>query len=81
MADVPCPAPADIAVPDLLDAIPHPIAVVDRELQVVARNRRREPLTGLGQDEARGLYVDFVLRSIIGGRGLTPETGVRGGRS
>ena len=81
MADVPCPAPADIAVPDLLDAIPHPIAVVDRELQVVAKNRRREPLTGLGQDKARGLYVDFVLRSIIGGRGLTPETGVRGGRS
>ncbi len=81
MADVPCPTPADIAVPDLLDAIPHPIAVVDRELQVVARYRRREPLTGLDQDEARGLYVDFVLRSIIGGRGLTPETGVRGGRS
>jgi DNA-binding NtrC family response regulator len=43
--------------------------VVDRELRVVAVNRRLEPLTGLGQDEARGLYVDFVLRSSIGGRG------------
>ena len=69
MAEAPCPAPVDIAVPDLLDAIPHPIVVVDRELRVVAVNRRLEPLTGLGQDEARGLYVDFVLRSSIGGRG------------
>ncbi len=69
MADAPCPAPVDIAVPELLDAIPHPIVVVDRELRVVAVNRRLEPLTGLGQDEARGLYVDFVLRSSIGGRG------------
>ena len=69
MADAPCPDPADIAVPDLLDAIPHPIVVVDRELRVVAMNRRLEALTGLGQDEARGLYVDFVLRSSIGGRG------------
>jgi DNA-binding NtrC family response regulator len=69
MAEAPCPAPVDIAVPELLDAIPHPIVVVDRELRVVAVNRRLEPLTGLGQDEARGLYVDFVLRSSIGGRG------------
>ena len=69
MADAHLPVPADIAVPDLLDAIPHPIVVVDRELRVVAMNRRLEALTGLGQDEARGLYVDFVLRSSIGGRG------------
>lgn len=62
MADAHLPVPADIAVPDLLDAIPHPIVVVDRELRVVAMNRRLEALTGLGQDEARGLYVDFVLR-------------------
>ena len=69
MADAHLPVPADIAVPDLLDAIPHPIVVVDRELRVVAMTRRLEALTGLGQDEARGLYVDFVLRSSIGGRG------------
>ena len=69
MADAHLPVPADIAVPDLLDAIPHPIVVVDRELRVVAMNRRLEALTGLGQDEARGLYVEFVLRSSIGGRG------------
>ena len=59
----------DTSVPDLLDAIPHPIVVIDRELRVVAVNSRLEALTGLGQDEASGLYVDFVLRSSIGGRG------------
>ena len=59
----------DTTVPDLLDAIPHPIVVIDRELRVVAVNSRLEALTGLGQDEASGLYVDFVLRSSIGGRG------------
>ncbi|MBP7926601.1 MAG: sigma 54-interacting transcriptional regulator [Desulfobulbus sp.] len=59
----------DTTVPDLLDAIPHPLVVIDRELRVVAVNSRLEALTGLGQDEASGLYVDFVLRSSIGGRG------------
>ena len=59
----------DTTVPDLLDAIPHPLVVIDRELRVVAVNSRLEALTGLGQDEASGLYVEFVLRSSIGGRG------------
>ena len=59
----------DTTVPDLLDAIPHPVVVIDRELRVVAVNSRLEALTGLGQDEASGLYVEFVLRSSIGGRG------------
>ena len=59
----------DTTVPDLLDAIPHPIVVSDRELRVVAVNSRLEALTGRGQDEASGLYVEFVLRASIGGRG------------
>jgi PAS domain-containing protein len=71
MADAPRPAPADIAVPDLLDAILHPIAVVDGALREVALNRRPEPLTGLGRDEARGLHADLVLRSSLGGRSRT----------
>ena len=60
---------ADIVVPDLLDAILYSIVVLDRVLRVVAVSGRLETLTGLGQDEARGLYRDFALRSGIGGRG------------
>ena len=58
-----------LAVHDLLDAIPHGIAVVDRELRIVAVNSQIEALTGLALAEVRGVYVDFVLRSSIGSRG------------
>ena len=37
----------EVAVGSLLDAIPHAIAVVDRELRVVAINEFLEALTGL----------------------------------
>ena len=60
-----------LAIHDLLDAIPHGIAVVDRELRIVAVNSHIEALTGLSLAEVRGVYVDFVLRSSIGGRGRT----------
>ena len=60
-----------LAIHDLLDAIPHGIAVVDRELRIVAVNSHIEALTGLALAEVRGVYVDFVLRSSIGGRGRT----------
>ncbi len=58
-----------LAVHHLLDAIPHGIAVVDRELRVLVVNSQLEALTGLAQADARGVLVDFVLRSSIGGRG------------
>ena len=58
-----------LALHDLLDAIPHGIAVVDRELRIVVVNSRLEALTGLALADIRGVYVDFVLRSSIGGRG------------
>ncbi|MDX9835647.1 MAG: sigma 54-interacting transcriptional regulator [Desulfobulbus sp.] len=72
---------ADIVLPDLLDAIPHPVVVVDRNLRVVAVNSRLEALTGLGQDDACGLYVDSVLRSSIGGRGRIFREVLESGRA
>ena len=52
-----------LALHDLLDAIPHGIAVVDRELRIAEVNSRLEALTGLALADIRGVYVDFVLRS------------------
>jgi PAS domain S-box-containing protein len=61
----------EVAVGSLLDAIPHAIAVVDRELRVVVINEFLEALTGLSLADVRGVYIDFVLRSNIGQRGRT----------
>jgi PAS domain S-box-containing protein len=60
-----------VAVGSLLDAIPHAIAVVDRELRVVVINEFLEALTGLSLSDVRGVYIDFVLRSNIAQRGRT----------
>ena len=43
---------SDDTVASLLDAIPHGIAVVDRECRIVAINRMLETLTGVTTAEA-----------------------------
>ena len=60
-----------VAFPTLLDAIPHGIAVVDRDCKIVAINQTLEALTGVVMADVRGVYVDFVLRSNIARRGRT----------
>ncbi|MGD9949571.1 MAG: sigma-54 interaction domain-containing protein [Desulfobulbus sp.] len=61
----------EVATSSVLDAIPHAIAVVDRDLRVVAINEFLEALTGLSLTDVRGIYIDFVLRSNIAQRGRT----------
>jgi len=61
----------DIAITHLKDAIPHGIAVIDRELKIVAINQFLEALTGVVRADAIGVYVDFILRSNIAQRGRT----------
>ena len=61
----------DLAVTNLLDAIPHGIVVIDRDLKIVAINEFLEALTGVVRADAIGVYVDFVLRSNIAQRGRT----------
>ena len=60
-----------VAVGNLLDSIPHGIAVIDRELKIVLINEFLEALTGLALADVKGVYVDFVLRSNIAQRGRT----------
>ena len=61
----------DMAATNLLDSIPHGIAVIDRDLKIVAINEFLEALTGVVRAEVTGVYVDFVLRSNIARRGRT----------
>ncbi|MGE4558997.1 MAG: sigma-54 interaction domain-containing protein [Desulfobulbus sp.] len=71
MSDDFCERFPDVMVSSVLDAIPHAIAVVDRDLRVVAINEFLEALTGLSLSDVRGVYIDFVLRSNIAQRGRT----------
>jgi len=61
----------EITITTLLNGIPHAIAVIDRDLKIVVINEFLEALTGLALTDVKGLYVDFVLRSNIAGRGRT----------
>jgi PAS domain S-box-containing protein len=61
----------DIAATNLLDSIPHGIAVIDLDLKIVAINEFLEALTGVIRADVTGVYVDFVLRSNIAQRGRT----------
>lgn len=59
----------DLAVHNLLDSIPHGIAVVDRDLKIVVINEFFEALTGLALTDIQGIPVDLVLRSHLADRG------------
>lgn len=56
----------DLSAGNLLDAIPHGIAIVDRELRLVAMNQQLEDQTGYSLLEAKGFNVDFILQSSLG---------------
>jgi PAS domain S-box-containing protein len=48
---------------EILNSVPHGIALLDQDLQIVEINRFLEALTGYSGEEVRGIYFDYVLRS------------------
>jgi len=54
-----------IATEELLNGIPHGIAILDSDFCLVAMNSYLEAVTGYGQGVAGGTYGEFVLRSRI----------------
>jgi PAS domain S-box-containing protein len=52
--------------PELLNAIPHGIVLLDTKLCIVTINRFFEGMIGYRNDEVIGVYGDFVLRSNLG---------------
>jgi PAS domain S-box-containing protein len=65
---------------DILNGVPHGIALLDQDLRIITMNRFLEALTGYSGEEARGIYCDHVLRSSFGRNGQVflqaAETGV-----
>ena len=51
---------------DILNGVPHGIALVDQDLRIIMMNRFLEALTGYSGEEARGIYCDQVLHSSFG---------------
>ncbi|WP_028583658.1 sigma-54 interaction domain-containing protein [Desulfogranum mediterraneum] len=57
-------------VVDLLNAIPHGIALLDNQLCIVAMNRILEAMTGFTAAEAVGIYADYILRTSLSSNDL-----------
>lgn len=55
-------------IPELLNGIPHAIALLDTNLCIVAMNRYLEAMSGYVTDEAKGVYGEFILRSNLGSK-------------
>ena len=56
-------------IAEILDGIPHGIAILDEQMRIVAMNRFLEGLTGYSCSDVRGLYIEFIIRSSLGVRG------------
>jgi PAS domain S-box-containing protein len=56
----------NIAVSEILNGVPHGIAVIDTDLHVVEVNHSLESYTGFTASEARGVFVDSIIRSSLG---------------
>ena len=54
---------------DILEGVPHGIAILDYRLRLIAMNRFLEGLTGFIGSDAKGVYGDSVFRSNLGNRG------------
>ncbi len=48
---------------EILNGVPHGIALLDQDFQIIEMNRFLEALTGYSGEEARGIYYDFILRT------------------
>lgn len=59
----------EIATAEILNGVPHGIALLDSSLSIVRMNRFLEALTGYSEEDARGIPADFILRSNLHGRG------------
>lgn len=52
-------------VVELLNGIPHGVALLDAQLCLMVMNKRLEAMTGYSLDEAAGVYGDYILRSNV----------------
>nr|MBF0220709.1 sigma 54-interacting transcriptional regulator [Desulfobulbaceae bacterium] len=55
----------EIAVSEIVNGVPHGIAILDADLRIVEMNSFLEVFTGFSSSDARGVYANFILRSNI----------------
>lgn len=55
-------------VGELLDGIPHGIAILGTDLCILKMNRFLEAMTGYFSGEAKGVYGEFILRTNLGSK-------------
>lgn len=67
------------AIMDVLNGIPHGIALLDDEFRIVAMNRMLEIVTGYAAEEVRGVPVDYVLRYHLMDKGQVFQSALSGG--
>ncbi len=64
------PSPLEkIATIEILNSVPHGVIILDAELRILEINSFMEVLTGFANSNARGVYVDYILRSNIDNNG------------
>jgi transcriptional regulator with PAS, ATPase and Fis domain len=56
-------------IADIIEGIPHGVAILDYRLRLVAMNRFLEGLTGFISSDVKGIYGDSIFRSNLGSRG------------
>lgn len=57
-----------ISTTELLNGVPHGIAVLDMSLRLARMNRFLEALTGYNEEDAIGVHGDFIIRSDLQNR-------------
>jgi len=55
---------------DVLNGIPHGIAILGTDLCILKMNRFLEAMTGYVTEEAKGVYAEFILRTSFGSKNL-----------
>lgn len=66
---------------ELLDGIPHGIAILDKNLCILTMNHFLEAMTGYNADEAKGVYGEFILRANFGPKNQICEEVLERGES
>lgn len=56
---------------ELINGVPHGIALLDTDLCIVMMNRFLEAMSGYRTEQVRGVYGEFVLRSNLGSKNQT----------
>ncbi len=68
-------------ISELLNGVPHGIALLDKKLCIVAINNSLEAMSGYATDEAKGVYGEFILRSNLGTKNKVCRDVLKNGES